>query len=261
MIAHVLILGAVIGAATGVAVLIHKRRQARWGAAPEYSAALGFVGSAYGLLLGLLVVNAVGHFSDVRNQAQAEASSLASLYDVVGIYPAATSAPVRHNLICYMRSIADDEWPSMARGNQLEVPPTIRSGDRLRDQLASLPLEGPRDSSTYSRAVSLIGQADDARQRLLFLAAPGIPTALWVVIYVGAFVVFMLLSVHYAAHPSGRLWALSAIGLLMIVVIAVLSMLDEPYGFGVSVQPRQIDQAIHLLLTGEKNPTILSPCR
>jgi hypothetical protein len=55
------------------------------------------------------VVFAVGHFNDVRHESQREASSLVALYDTVGVYPNETSDPVRHDLICYMRSIVDDE--------------------------------------------------------------------------------------------------------------------------------------------------------
>jgi hypothetical protein len=76
---------------------------------------LTFVGSSYGLLLGLLVVFAVGHFNDVQTGSQQEASSLVSLYDTVGVYPTQTSDHIRHDLVCYMRSIVQDEWPSWPR--------------------------------------------------------------------------------------------------------------------------------------------------
>ena len=39
------------------------------------------------LLLGLLVVFAAGHYSDVRREAQREASSLVALWDTVAVYP------------------------------------------------------------------------------------------------------------------------------------------------------------------------------
>ena len=61
MIVHVLILWGVFAAAAAVAVVVHRRRTRD--EAPEYQSALQFVGAAYGLLLGLLVVFAVGHFS------------------------------------------------------------------------------------------------------------------------------------------------------------------------------------------------------
>jgi UDP-N-acetylmuramyl pentapeptide phosphotransferase/UDP-N-acetylglucosamine-1-phosphate transferase len=100
-----------------------------------------------------------------------------------------------------------------------------------------------------------------ARERLLFLTAPEIPTALWVVIYAGAFLVFFLLAVHYASRPQGRAWPLVSAVVLMTVVIGVLGALDQPFGLGARVQPpEQIRHGVNLLLAGETNPTILAAC-
>jgi hypothetical protein len=68
VIVHVLILGGVISAAAALAVVVHRRRTRD--EEPEYQSALTFVGADYGLLLGLLVVFAVGHFNDVRHESQ-----------------------------------------------------------------------------------------------------------------------------------------------------------------------------------------------
>ena len=55
VIAHVLILWAVIGAAGLLAVLVHRQRPDD-AEPPEHGLVLGFVSAAYGLLLGLLVL-------------------------------------------------------------------------------------------------------------------------------------------------------------------------------------------------------------
>jgi len=259
VIVHVLILWGVFGAAAALAVVLHRRRTTD--EAPEYQSALTFVGASYGLLLGLLVVFAVGHITDVQNQSQQEASSLVSLYDTTGVYPSQTRDHIRHDLVCYMRSIVQDEWPSMERGSPLEAPRTLGFGDQVRADLRTLPTSNPAQGSAYGRAATLVSDASGSRQRLLFFTEPRIPVALWVVIYVGAFVVFLLLAGHYATRPVGRISALATVAVLMTVVVAVLAMLDQPYGLGVHAQPDQMRQAINLVLVGEKNPAILQACR
>jgi hypothetical protein len=260
VIEHVLILWAVIGTAGFLAMLAHKRRPDD-AVPPEHALVLGFVSAAYGLLLGLLVVTAVGHFNDVRTEAQKEASSLIALYDTLNVYARQTREPAQHDVVCYMRSIIHDEWPSMARGKNLEATRTLRFGDRLRNQLRALPTEGTPEASAYGRSVSLVTDAGQSRQRLLFLTAPQIPGVLWMMIYVGAFLVFFLLAFHYAERPGGLLVVLGSVFVLMTVVIAVLSMLDQPFGFGVEVQPSQMHQAVQLLSRGGGiNATILRPC-
>ncbi len=259
MIVHVLILWGVIGAGTALAVVLHRGRTPD--DAPEYQSALTFVGASYGLLLGLLVVFAVGHYNDVQSVSQQEASSLVSLYDTVGAYPPQTSDHVRHDLVCYMRSIVQDEWPSMERGSPLEAPRTLQFGDQVREDLRTLPASNPAQGSAYGRAASLVSDASASRQRLLFFTVPRIPTVLWVMIYVGAFLVFLLLVGHYATRPAGRISALATVTVLMTVVVGVLAMLDQPYGVGVHAQPDQMRQAINLVLVGEKNPVILEACQ
>jgi len=60
-----------------------------------------------------------------RNQAEAESTSLVALYDALGVYPPETRQTVRHNIVCYMRSIVSDDWPSMEDGNSTGDHPPV----------------------------------------------------------------------------------------------------------------------------------------
>jgi NADH:ubiquinone oxidoreductase subunit K len=263
VIIHVLIAWAAIAAAIGLAVLVHRTRNGNGEVSeddlPDYRVVLGFVASAYGLLLGLLVVFSVGHHSDARHQAESEATSLVSLYDTVAVYPGEVRVGARHDLLCYMRSIVTDDWPSMERGNDTEAPRTLAFGDRFRADLRELPLSNERQSSAYGRAASQITDATQARQQLLFFTKPAIPAALWAVVYVGAFLLVFLIAIHYTDHPRGRIAALASMTVLVTVVVAVLAVLDRPFGVGARVQPDEMRQAIALLSVGTK-PEIVAPC-
>jgi hypothetical protein len=249
MVVHVLIVWGVIAAAVALAVVAHRRRGDEDGP-PDFRVVLGFIGGAYGLLLGLLVVFAVGHYSDARHGAENEATSLVALHDTVDVYPRAARTPYRRDLLCYMNSIVVDDWPSMQRGTSTEAPETRAFGDRLRAATHDLPLANDQERSAYGHAVNLLTDAGKSRQQLLFFTQPEIPTALWVVIYLGVFLMVLLVAVHYADHPEGRLVALATITVLLTVVVAVLSMLDRPFGPGVRIQPDPMRQAIALLSAG-----------
>jgi Protein of unknown function (DUF4239) len=258
VIVRLLILWGVIASASALAVLIHRRRNED-DEPPDYRVVLGFVSSAYGLLLGLLVVFAVGHYSDARHTAEDEATSLVALYDAVAVYPHETRETVRHDLICYMRSIVADDWPSMERGTTTEAPRTLAFGDRVRSDIRALPLTNQRESSAYGRAVGFITDASEARQQLLFFTEPEIPTPLWVVIYVGVFLLVFLIALHYTDDPRGRVTALAGLSVLLTVVVGVLAVLDRPFGVGARVQPNEMRHAIALLSVDTKK-AILRPC-
>jgi hypothetical protein len=68
----------------------------------------------------------------------------------------------------------------------------------------------------------------------------------------------LLLAVHYADHPRGRVIALGSACLLLTVLVMVLAMLDRPFGPGVRVQPDEMRQAITLLSGGKG--VVLRPC-
>ena len=258
MIVRVLILWAVIALAIALSVLVHRWRKSE--DSPEFQVVLGFVGSAYGLLLGLLVVFAVGHYSDTRREAQKEASSLVALWDTLDSYPPETRDAVHHDLICYMRAIVAKDWPAMERGSRFEDPSTLTYGDRVRAAIRGLPLDDDRQRAAYGRASSLISDAGASRQQLLFFTEPEVPTVLWVLIYVGAFILVFLLGTHYADRPRGRLAALGSAAALLTVVVAVLTMLDNPFTFGARVQPHSMRDGIDLVSVGGDRMGVLRPC-
>jgi hypothetical protein len=258
VIVRVLILWAVIALAVALSVLVHRKRKSD--ESPEFQVVLGFVGSAYGLLLGLLVVFAVGHYSDTRREAQKEASSLVALWDTLDSYPPETRDAVHHDLICYMRAIVAGDWPAMERGSRLEDPRTLAFGDRVRDGIRGLPLDDERQRSAYGRASSLITDADASRQQLLFFTEPEVPTVLWVLIYVGAFLLVFLLGTHYADRPRGRFTALGSATVLLTVVVVVLTMLDNPFTAGARVQPHSLRDGIDLVSVGGDRAGVLRPC-
>ncbi len=258
MIVRVLILWAVIALAVGLSVLAHRRTKSD--ESHEYQVVLGFVGSAYGLLLGLLVVFAVGHYSDTRRETQKESSSLVALWDAFDVYPRETRDATRHDLICYMRAIVADDWPAMERGSRLEDPRTLAFGDRVRAGVRGLPLDDDRQRSAYGRATSLIGDADASRQQLLFFTEPEVPTVLWVLIYVGAFLLVFLVGTHYAERQRGLLTALGCVTALLTVIVVVLSLLDNPFAFGARVQPDSMRDGIDILSVGGDRTGVLRPC-
>ncbi len=246
VVLHVLILWGLVVLALAVAFLAEHRRKED-GEKPEYQVALTFVASSYGLLLGLLVTFGANHYTDVRQKAQDEAGSLIALWDTVAVYPPQIRNPTQHDLLCYMRAIRDDDWPSMERGSQLQSRRALFFGDRLRTTIASLPTEGTHEGSAYGRAQGIVSDADKSRQQLLFFTESRVPAVLWGVIYVGAFLLFLLIAMHYAGRPAGRIVSLGSVVTLLTVVVTVLSTLDHPYGVGARVGPTALRHGIDLV--------------
>jgi hypothetical protein len=262
VLVHLLIVWGVTVVSIALAVIIVRRRGLpEEEDPPDYRVVLGFVASAYGLLLGLLVVFAVGHYNDTRSKAEDEATSLVALDGAVAVWPLETRRPYRRDLLCYMNSVVVNEWPSMEDGSSSESPETRTWGDHLAAATRGLPLDTDRERAAYGRAAAFLTDAGKARQQLLFFTEPRIPTALWVVIYVGVFLMVLLISLIYTDNPKGRVTALACLILLLSVVVAVLSMLDRPFGPGVQVPPNEMRQAIDLLQAGHTQADLQQVCQ
>jgi cytochrome c biogenesis factor len=95
---------------------------------------------------------------------------------------------------------------------------------------------------------------------LLFFTQPAVPTVLWVLIFVGAFLLVFLIATHYAERPRGRLAALASATALLTVIVVVLSMLDNPFTFGARVRPDSMREGIDLLSVGRERTAVLRPC-
>ena len=94
---------------------------------------------------------------------------------------------------------------------------------------------------------------------MLFFTEPEVPTVLWVLIYVGAFLLVFLVGTHYAERPRGMLTALGSVTALLTVIIVVLNMLDNPFIAGARVQPNSLRDGIDLVSVGSDR-AVLRPC-
>jgi hypothetical protein len=148
----------------------------------------------------------------------------------------------------------------MEHGSRFEDPRTLAYGDRVRDEIRELPLDNDRQRAAFGRAASQISDASASRQQLLFFTEPEVPTILWVLIYVGAFLLVFLLGTHYADRPRGRFTALGSAATLLTVVVVVLTLLDNPFDFGARVQPHSMRDAIDLVSVGNDQKGVFRPC-
>ena len=111
---HLLILWAVLAAALGLLWLL---KQLGVSLAPlPYAGVFGFIGAAFGVLLGLMVFFASQHYMTVRTAAQGEATQLGTIDAMSGAFPASAGSVVRRDLYCYVTEVIDAEWPAMEGG-------------------------------------------------------------------------------------------------------------------------------------------------
>jgi hypothetical protein len=222
--------------------------------------ALGFIGSSFGLLLGLLVVFGANHYTSARSEAEDEATAVVAMFDEVGVFPPATREHAEHSIVCYIRSVIEDDWKAMERGQGTDAIETRRAGGRVLRAIHTLPLSPERFESAASQATTEMIDARRSRQQLLFLSRPAIPTVLWVVIFVGAAVLVFLITGDLVARPETKVAGLVAVAVMLTVVIGVLVSLDRPFSPLARIDPTAMQRALELLGTDQQGEPFLRPC-
>lgn len=141
-------------------------------------------GSIYGVLLGLVVVNAITVFENARETVNTESSDLVSIYMLAG-----TQAPeIRHKLrsLCrsYAATILEYEWESMDRGAHHQKAHTYVL--QLFNEIITLE-KNPSDS--VSKMVDVGISLWKTRRERINTAMKSIPLVEWITLCSGAILV------------------------------------------------------------------------
>ena len=251
---YVLILWGVIALAWIGAWWLKRRGTAESG---QFTNIVVFVGFLFGFLLTTLQVFATNHYADARSQAQAEPTSLVTMYDDLGIFPPHARLKGERTIICYMWSVAKGDWKAQERGDTEESSDALVWGGRLRAFANQL----PRDSPATQRVSADVASAGNTRQQLLFLARPQIPGILWVVVFVsGGLLIF--LQVSDAKSQVKIVWRTTLIAVIVVMTLEVASLaaLDRPFSPLAGLQPTAMTDAIGLLTAGRTDLPAVSDC-
>ncbi len=227
----------------------------------DFSDAVLLSAFSFGILLALMQVFVTNHYSDARSTAQSEAATLVAMYDDTGLFPPKVRDTARHEVVCYMRSVVQQDWKAQERGDPNEAPDTVVRGDLVRSLRSTLPESSPHEQSAYGRVTQEIGDAGVARDRLLYLASPQVPTVLWVLVFVSTSVLmFLIVSEFRSRRKLIRRAVLVAVILLLTFEIGSLVTLDHPFDPVARVQPDAMTRALGLLEAGRQGAADLRNC-
>ncbi len=240
----------VVGAAVGwIARLKLMRAEDGEKQADHLGESLAFVGGALGILLGLLLVFAVGHFNAAQQSARDEVGAMTVVFNAVDPFAAPERDAVRRDLICYGRSVMTDDWPDLRKSYLRGADETHAWADRLQRTVDNLTLSTSAQTTTHQFAVEHQLLIDRARQSRLQLGMPEIPPMIWLVIFVSSFAFVALLEFRLTARSPIRIMAGGAVILVVMVSTATLYELDRPYAgwSGSALQPTVMQATLEQL--------------
>ncbi|MEC3917945.1 bestrophin-like domain [Nocardia sp. CDC160] len=224
------------------------RRSVRNGAHDEHNEVAGMVfqtvGALYAVLLAFVVVSEWTSLQDARNNTFTEANQLGALYWNARALPAEAGRDLEATTQRYARVVIDQEWPLLGHGGySAEATDLVY---RMREEINALPADDPHAQAIFDHSLSTVNDLASARRERLSQSGHNVPPALWLALAVGAAVTVAFTFVFGLNNFRAHLLLGSALAVLVILVLALIQMLDQPFAGAIAVDP----EAFEIFLRG-----------
>jgi Ca2+/Na+ antiporter len=193
------------------------------------------VGIAYAVLLGLVVIAVWEQFQEARDTAEREANELAELFWLGHRLPETEGHRLQELTRSYARVVVAEEWPLMARGES--SPRAWELIDEIRLTVQDMNPDTEAEQVLYDQGLERVHDLADARRDRLVEAHEGIPTILWAVLVVGAFVAVGFTYLFGLDDTTTHTLMVALLALVIGLVLFTIGSLEYPYSGNVRLGP------------------------
>jgi hypothetical protein len=245
-----LITGAVVAAAVGVMLLVRRRAPAGsyFSDGDRASGVFGVLATGFSILLGFIVFLAFTSYDTSRAGAESEARGLAQQLETAQLFGGPVAAELTAELVCYGRYVAGPEWDRLESGNLGEGPNPW--GVRLFRTLRTIDPQTATEEAAYGKWLDQTSDREAARQDRIHGAAGVLPTPLWIVLFVIAFVIFgyMLFFADREERAPTQAMLMGSVVTVITLLMLLIGFLDNPFQRGTgSLRPTAMERTLAII--------------
>jgi hypothetical protein len=218
-------------------VWIHGRRNAN----EMIGLTLAAFSTLYGILLGLLAVEAYQDFSSVQDIVSKEALAIAALHHDFEGFPQPTQGELQEKLRSYAREAIDAVHPppDVPQDPHSRSPGLRALFAQVMSFQAKLKSEEIIQAETFTRLNTLV----EHRRYLIAAGANGIPKELWRVVCLGGLLLISLMCIfdmelHVHMILSG------AMALFLGSAVFLIAAMDNPFNGGMTVDSGPLEAVL-----------------
>ena len=246
-IAGVTIVGlSVLAALVGFVLVERLCAREKW---QQHNDVAGFIyavlGVVYAVLVAYVVIVVWQDFSAAHLTTQQEANQVADLYDLADQLPAPSDARVRDMARAYTRSVIDDEWPLLDRGQA--SPRTTELGHELGRTLWAVELQTARDQVIYDKALTLYQGLQDNRRLRLYQSRDGLHPLVWTILIAGAIVTVAFTYLFGLDNTRAHALMIAALAGTIAAILFMIMATDYPYSGDVRVLPAPFELVLRTM--------------
>jgi hypothetical protein len=253
--------------AVAVAALLLVRRGAPEGGyfadGDRAAGVFGVLATGFSVLLGFIVFLAFTSYDQSRNGAEQEALLFFQQVENAQFFPRPAAGVLTGQLVCYGRSVVNEEWDAMRAGTQ---------GDAINPWGVALfrtfqtvqPRTGTQQSA-YDKWLDQTSAREEARGDRIHGAVGVIPATLWIVLFfiAGVIFVFMLFFADRGERAVVQGMLIGSVVSVMAALMLLLHALDDPFHGGVGgLQPVAMERSLHIVdqALGAVGTRVALPC-
>ena len=234
--------------AVGAMLLIRRRApQGFHRDASHSSAALQVAGTIFAVLIGFVFLVAFQSYGKARSSAQEEANATESLFYAASFFPRPAGEKLQGDLVCYGRSVIEQEWPEMGTNSNAASPVTEGWIDALGRDFAALANDPVLEGAAAQDWFAATDAREGARHERLAERSSLVPLSVWVLLLVCAIGLlgFTLIFADRRERPLSQAVMVIVITTLVASGLVTIAFLDNAYGdHRGAVAPTAMHQAV-----------------
>ncbi len=199
-------------------------------AGPLFSA----VGVLYAVVLGFVVVVVWQKYDGTVSNVENEVNATGDLYHVVDGFPAGPRSRIRSGLMDYVVIVLRDEWPDMARKENV---PQLGL-NRLESVSHMISTFSPANFEQFAAQQAAIADDQrlmDARRSRLIEAIPAVPAVLWFALVVGALSMVAFCYIFGVENRPAQLMMTAILVGLIGILFVVIEAFSTPFSGSVRI--------------------------
>ena len=240
-----------LSAAAIAAMLLVRRRAPEGGYFADGDRAAGVFGvlaTGFSVLLGFIVFLAFTSYDRSRTGAETEALTVVQQVETAQFFPARAAGELTGELVCYGRSVVNDEWDRMRAGT---LGDSLNPwGVELFRSLKTVEPKTASEQSAYDKWLDQTSAREEARSDRIHGAVGVIPTTLWIVLFLIAAVIFafMLFFADRGERAVVQGMLMGSVVVVMAALLLLLRGLDQPFHEGVGgLEPVAMERSLRIV--------------
>ena len=251
--------------AVGAMLLVRRRAPegSRFKDGDRASGVFGVLAGGFAIFAGFIIFLAFTSYDQSRTGGETEALTVLQQWETAQLLPPAVRDRLSGGLVCYGRTVVEQEWPLMeeGRGGDTFNPWTIVLFRTVR-------LAHPAKATEQSAFDKWLDQTSDreaGRRDRLHGAEGIIPSSIWLVLFLIALVVFvfMLFFADSGEGAGAQAVLMGSATTVIVLTLLAINALDNPYAGAVGrLKPVAMERTLRLLnlARADLDQTAAPPC-